>query len=163
MSRVIRAATLADLPAIKAMMRAFIDELNAIDEPEDVPDEAIDRIEELAFGAVSPCTILLCEHHGRPAGYLTYFWGMSMEGVSLALFVGDLFVAKGHRQSGVGRALMQGARTIAADAGANQVNWTVWRKNAAALAFYRCLGARPYDEEILMTWPADPVAAKAGP
>jgi GNAT superfamily N-acetyltransferase len=161
MSLVIRAATKADLPAVKAMMRAFVDDLNAIDEPEEVPDEAIGRIDRLAFGQGAPCKILLCEQHGQPAGYLTYFWGMSMEGVAPALFVADLFVTHTHRRAGVGRALMRMARTIAADAGANQVNWTVWRKNTAAQAFYRQLGARPFDEEILMTWPVDPAPAPA--
>jgi GNAT superfamily N-acetyltransferase len=51
---------------------------------------------------------------------------------------------------------MQHVRDLARARGANQVLWTVWRKNAAAQAFYERLGARPYDEEVLMTWPIDP-------
>jgi GNAT superfamily N-acetyltransferase len=30
--------------------------------------------------------------------------------------------------------------------------WTVWRKNPKAVVFYEHLGARPWDEEILMKW-----------
>jgi GNAT superfamily N-acetyltransferase len=53
--------------------------------------------------------------------------------------------------------LMQHAREIARSRNANQLIWTVWGKNLAAQAFYRQLGARPYDEEVLMTWPASSV------
>lgn len=160
MSVAIRPATLDDLPVIKAMMREFVDYLNAIDEPEDVPDEEIAHIESMAFGDAAPCRILIAQLDGNTAGYLTYFWGMSMDGVAPALFVGDLFIKAEHRKRQVGRDLMEHARAIALAAGATQVNWTVWRKNRAAQAFYRSIGAREYSEEILMTWPAGPSTGK---
>ncbi len=125
-----------------------------------MPDAVIARIGPLAFGPGAPCTILVSEIDGRPAGYLTYFWGLSMEAAGRALFVGDLFVSARHRRLGMGRALMERARAIAIEAGAEQVNWTVWRKNRAAQAFYQNLGARYYDEELLMTWPTIPDAEK---
>jgi GNAT superfamily N-acetyltransferase len=150
----IRPAKPADLAAIKALLREFAAYLNAIDEPEPVIDEEIDRIARLAFGPEAVCTMLLAEADGAVAGHLSYFWGLSMEGVAPALFVGDLFVRDGYRGLGIGRLLMQHAREMARARGANQVNWTVWSKNTAAQAFYARLGARTYDEEVLMTWPA---------
>jgi GNAT superfamily N-acetyltransferase len=152
----IRPASPADLAAIKALLRESAEYLNAIDEPEPVLDEEIDRIAPPAFGPEAVCTVLLAEAGGQVAGHLSYFWGLSMEGVAPALFVGDLFVREGFRGRGVGRMLMRHARDIARARGANQVNWTVWRKNSAARAFYERLGARTYDEEVLMTWPVDP-------
>jgi GNAT superfamily N-acetyltransferase len=152
----IRPAVPADLADIKLLLREFAEHLNAIGEPEPVLDEEIDRIEELAFGPRAVCTVLIAEVDGKVAGHLSYFWGLSMEGVAPALFVGDLYVRGGYRGQGVGRMLMQHARGIAEARRANQVLWTVWRKNAAAQAFYRRLGARNYDEEVLMTWPASP-------
>jgi GNAT superfamily N-acetyltransferase len=152
----VRAAVPADLANIKSLLREFAEYLNAIDEPEPILDEEIDRIERLAFGSGAVCTILIAETDGKIAGHLSYFWGLSMEGVAPALFVGDLFVRDSCRGQGVGRTLMQHAREIAEARGANQVLWTVWRKNEAAQAFYRQLGARIYDEEVLMTWSASP-------
>lgn len=155
MSLAVRPATPDDLPAIRAMMRAFAEELNAIDEPEEVSDAAIARIADLAFGARPVCTLLIAELQSAPAGYLSYFWGLSMEGVAPALFVGDLYVAPDARRREVGRRLMAEAREIARAAGSEQVNWTVWRKNTTAQRFYAAIGARPYAEEILMTWPVE--------
>jgi GNAT superfamily N-acetyltransferase len=152
----IRPAKPEDLAAIKALLREFAAYLNAIDEPEPVLEEEIGRIEQLAFGPEAVCTILIAEADGEVAGHLSYFWGLSMEGVAPALFVGDLFVRDRFRGRGLGRMFMQRAREIARTRGANQVLWTVWRKNAAAQDFYRRLGARSYDEEILTTWPVDP-------
>lgn len=152
----IRLAVPADLADIKLLLREFAEYLNAIDEPEPILDEDIDRIERLAFGPGAVCTVLIAETDGKIAGHLSYFWGLSMEGVASALFVGDLYVRGSCRGQGIGRMLMQHAREIAEARGANQVLWTVWRKNKAAQAFYRQLGARNYDEEVLMTWPASP-------
>jgi GNAT superfamily N-acetyltransferase len=149
----IRPARPADLAIIKALLREFAAYLNAIDEPEPVDDEEIDRIEQLAFGPEAVCTMLIAEADGAIAGHLSYFWGLSMEGVARALFVGDLFVRDGLRGRGIGRLLMEHVRDLARARGANQVLWTVWSKNAAAQDFYRRLGARTYDEEVLMTWP----------
>jgi GNAT superfamily N-acetyltransferase len=150
----IRPARRADLPVIRQMMREFVDHLNRLDEDDadEVSDAEIARIEPLAFGPGAPCTIIVAQSGGEPAGYLTYFWGMSMDGVGPALFVGDLFVRQCRRKTGVGRALMLEARAIAERADAIQVNWTVWRRNRAARRFYKALGAEPYDEEVLMTW-----------
>jgi GNAT superfamily N-acetyltransferase len=150
----IRPAERADLPVIKTMMREFVDHLNAIDpdDPSDISDAQIARIEDLILGRDAPCRTILCEWNGEPAGYLTYFWGMAMEGTGFALFVGDLYVTKRARRAGVGRALMQESRRIAEERGALQIFWTVWRKNTGAIRFYEALGARPYAEEILMEW-----------
>jgi diamine N-acetyltransferase len=152
----IRPARPADLPEIKLLLRESAEHLNAIDEPERILDEDIDRIEQLAFGPGAVCTVLIAERDGKVSGHLSYFWGLSKEGVAPALFVGDLYVRSSCRGQGIGRMLMQHAREIARSRSANQVIWTVWRKNLPAQAFYRQLGARPYDEEVLMTWPIFP-------
>lgn len=138
---------------IKSPPREFAEHLNAIDELEPLLDEEIDRIERLAFGRVPVCTMLIAEVDGAVAGHLSYFWGLSTEGVAPAFFVGDLFVRDCCCGQGIGRLLMQHARDIAWARDANQVSSTVWRKNAPYQAFYRRFGARTYDEEVLITWP----------
>jgi len=54
--------------------------------------------------------------------------------------VADLFVTESAREAGVGTALMQRARAIAASRGAKQMAWTVYRLNAPARRFYRGVG-----------------------
>ncbi len=73
------------------------------------------------------------------------------------LFVADLFVSESFRRGNVGSALMFRAREIAREHAASQIVWTVWRKNPKAVEFYKALGARVFDEEILMTWPVESV------
>ena len=157
MSLVVREAVPSDIPAIKTMMREFADYLNAIDEPEEVPDAVLDRIGALAFGPDKLCTALIADVVGRPAGYLLYFTGIFTDPMTPVVFVADLFVSEAYRRADVGSALMHRTREIARDRAANQVVWTVWRKNPKAVAFYKALGAREFDEEILMTWPVIPV------
>jgi ribosomal protein S18 acetylase RimI-like enzyme len=149
----IRSATLDDLPELKAVLRESVEYLNALAEPEPISDEEIDRIEQLAFGPGRKCSIVVAESDGAIAGHLAYFWGLSMEGISPAIFVGDLYVRNAFRRSGVGRSLMDHVRAMGKSGGANQVVWTVWSENREAQRFYQRIGARPYDEEVLMTWP----------
>lgn len=157
MSLVVRAASEADIPAIKTMMREFVDYLNAIDEPEDVPDEVLDRLGPMAFGPNKLCTALIAEAQGKPVGYLLYFIGIFTDPMTPVLFVADLFVSAPYRRAEVGTALMHRARGIAREQAASQIVWTVWRKNPKAVDFYKALGARVFDEEILMIWPVEPV------
>jgi GNAT superfamily N-acetyltransferase len=134
------------------MIREFADYLNAIDEPEEPDQAAIDRIAGAAFGRKPLCRILIAEAGGRTAGYLVYFIGLDMDLVRPAAHVIDLFVRAPHRRRGAGRALMEAVARIVERQGGSTLFWTVWRKNPKALAFYRHLGARPWDEEILMRW-----------
>lgn len=148
----VRPATRADVPEVKAMIHEFADYLNAIDEPEEPDPAAIDRIEGAAFGPQPLCRILVAEIGGRMAGYLVYFIGLDMDLVQPAAYVVDLFVRDDCRDQGAGRALMEEVAVIVERRGGGTLFWTVWNKNPKALAFYAHLGARPWDEEILMRW-----------
>jgi GNAT superfamily N-acetyltransferase len=156
----IRPATPSDLTGIKLLLREFGEYLNAIDDPEPILDDEINRIEQLAFGSTAVCTILVAEADGAVAGLLCHSWGLAMEGVAPALFVGNVYIRDSHRGQGMGRMLMEHVREIARARGASQVIWTVWRKNLAAQAFYKQLGASNYESEILMCWPVSTVGLK---
>jgi ribosomal protein S18 acetylase RimI-like enzyme len=47
---------------------------------------------------------------------------------------------------------MRAVRQAAQDLGATRVLWTVWRKNEAAIRFYRAIGADVDSESLLMQW-----------
>ena len=157
MTITIRALRPADLPVLKDMIRENIDYLNAIDEPEEVSQETIDRVAALALGPDALCSVLIAEMDEQVGGYLLYFVGVDMDVVAPAIHINDLFVREALHRRGIGCALMNAARAVAKQRGAARLFWTVWRKNPKAIAFYRELGAKPWDdEEILMQWPASP-------
>ena len=153
----IRQSSRSDLPAIRAMMQEFDEYLNTLDDPEAIDPAVYARIDALAFGQKPRCSILLAEEAGgAAAGYLTWYMGVFMDPVAAVLYVADLYVRPTHRGAGLGRALMEAARGIAAAEGADSLMWTVWRKNPNAIAFYEHLGAKPHDSEMLMHWPLAP-------
>jgi ribosomal protein S18 acetylase RimI-like enzyme len=148
----LRRATGADLPAIKQMAREFVDYLNRIDEPEAVDPAIFDRIENLAFGPDSLCTIDLAEIDGTPVGYLIWFIGVETNGFTPALHIADLYVRDAWRERGIGRIFMERAASILRERGGTTLFWVVWNQNRTAIEFYRRLGAEIWDEAILMRW-----------
>jgi GNAT superfamily N-acetyltransferase len=155
MSFTIRPAKPDDAAALMALLQEFSDYLQAID-PEPSPQDdwagpaEMERCVALSFEANPVVATLIAEQEGRPIGYLA--WHMGIFEIYKALFVAGLFVSKGARRGGAGRALMEEARRLAAERGASYVAWMVWRKNPGALAFYRRLGAEIYDENVQMVW-----------
>jgi GNAT superfamily N-acetyltransferase len=113
----------------------------------------MERCIALSFESDPVVATLIAEQEGRPIGYLA--WHMGIFEIYKALFVAGLFISKAARGGGVGRALMEEARRLAADRGASYVVWMVWRQNSVALEFYRHLGAEPYDENLQMIWRLD--------
>lgn len=105
-----------------------------------VENRVEDRVENgaegrVAGGAPRPVAFALF--------YTTYSTFLTRPGIHLE----DLFVLEGHRRRGVGRALLAEVRRIAEARRAGRLEWTVLDWNAAAIAFYRGLGA-----EVLPDW-----------
>jgi GNAT superfamily N-acetyltransferase len=155
MSLLIRPVRTGDRAALKAMLQEFSDYLQGID-PEPSPQDdwagpaEMERCIALSFEADPVVATLIAEQDGRPVGYLA--WHMGIFEIYKALFVAGLFVTKAARRGGVGLALMEEARRIATERGAEYVAWMVWRQNPAALAFYERLGAEKYDDNMQMIW-----------
>jgi GNAT superfamily N-acetyltransferase len=150
---VIRLATRDDLPALRRLWFEFETWLNAIGEPSDIDPQKFDGFAALAFGDQPLCQVLVAELGSETVGYLVYHVGVWMDDMAPALFVGDLFVSASIHRRGIGRLLMERARAIGREHGAQHLFWTVWRENAAAQDFYRRLGAEVFDEEVFMRWP----------
>jgi GNAT superfamily N-acetyltransferase len=149
---VIRIATRDDLPALRRLWFEFETWLNAIGEPSDIDPEKFDGFAALAFGDQPLCQVLVAELGREAVGYLVYHVGVWMDDMAPALFVADLFVSADVHRRGIGRRLMERARAIGDEHGAQHLFWTVWRENAGAQDFYRQLGAEVFDEEVFMRW-----------
>jgi GNAT superfamily N-acetyltransferase len=158
MTVIIRDAVATDLPVLQAMLREFADYLNTIADPEPVDESAFARLGNLLFGPHAAGRVLLAEDGEGCLGYLAYVIGIDLEAAYPTLQIADLFVRDGARRHGIGRALMAEAGQRIRDLGGTTLLWHVWRKNPAALDFYRQLGAAPVEDELLMKW----VPAAAG-
>jgi len=148
MSFIIRQGKPEDRGAVFAMLREFMDYFAAIEPGEIATEAELAETAGLAFRPDPVCSLLIAEREGRPVGYLAYHFGVW--NVYAALYVAGLFVTADARKLGIGKALMTEARRLAAARGATHVTWTVWRKNDPAFAFYRRLGAEPYDDDLPM-------------
>lgn len=106
-----------------------------------------EALERDGFGHEPAFNGLVAEVAGEVIGYLLYHAGYDTDTACRLLVVADLFVTESARGSGVGAALMQQARSIAAARGAKQVVWTVYRLNALARRFYEGIGGQ-YIEDL---------------
>jgi ribosomal protein S18 acetylase RimI-like enzyme len=93
------------------------------------------------FGPDPAFAGLVAEREGEIVGYLLYHPGYNIDHAARVLHVIDLYVREGHRQRGIGRALMGEAARICRQYGGEQLTWTVWTPNRPATAFYERLGA----------------------
>ena len=143
----IRPATPGDLPAVTALFREM--EVH-YDGPAAAPAEAeiVAALQRHVFAPDSRIDLLVAESGGRLLGFAFVATLFPAARCTSALFLKDIFVSAGERSRGVGLALMRAVARLAAARDCSRINWNAERKNAAALAFYARLGARPWDEVV---------------
>lgn len=150
----VRGARAADLPVLRELNNELEAWLSRFD-PEPAPVDAAraEPLEALAFGPERLCEIVVAEKGSEIVGYLVYYFGVWIgSGIAPCVHIADLFVRETHQRRGIGSALMDRVRDIGQERGARNLFWTVWRENPVGQAFYRRIGAEPFDEEILMRW-----------
>ena len=142
-----RLATAADLPALAALFREM--EVH-YDGPAAAPAEAeiVAALQRHVFAPEARVDLLVAEAGGRLLGFAFASMLFPAARCTPALFLKDIFVSAGDRSRGVGRALMRAVARLAASRGCSRINWNTARDDAAALAFYAKLGARPWDNVI---------------
>jgi GNAT superfamily N-acetyltransferase len=138
----VRPATAADLPALAALFHEM--EVH-YDGQAAAPAESAIRtaLERHVFAAGSRIDLLVAEAGGRLLGFAFVSTLFPAARCTSALFLKDIFVSAAERSRGVGLALMRAVARLAATRGCSRINWNAARNNAAALAFYARLGARP--------------------
>jgi len=145
----IRPARREDVGAIASLAGQFAEYMRELGDTSSVQLNAA-ALERDGFGADPAFQGLVAEVAGDVVGYLLHHSGYDTDQACRLLFVVDLYVARPARSKGVGAALMEEARLVAAKAAARQIVWTVDRRNKGALRFYMGLGAVHVDELALM-------------
>jgi GNAT superfamily N-acetyltransferase len=136
---VIREAVAADVPLLLALIR----ELASF---EKLSHEVVATESDLAeslFGARPCAEALIAEVDGAPAGFALFFQSFSTFLARPGLYLEDLYVRPPARRRGVGKALLVRLARLAVERRCGRFEWAVLNWNAAAIAFYRSLGAVP--------------------
>ncbi len=106
------------------------------------------------FGTVRRYGALVAEVGERLVGFVTFTWHYAIWRGATAMHIDDVYVRDSHRGQGVGRAMMQFARTLAAQAGAVRLRWEAKPGNEGGLRFYRRLGAETRLKNVFV-WATD--------
>jgi GNAT superfamily N-acetyltransferase len=138
----IRAASIADVPAICRLIRglAAYERLShrvTLDE---------ERLRQHLFGPRPFAEVLLVEEGGEVIGFALFFPCYSTFQARPILYLEDLFVEPEHRGKGHGKALFVALAYLAVERGWCRVEWSVLDWNEPAIRFYRSLGAVSKDE-----------------
>jgi GNAT superfamily N-acetyltransferase len=138
----IRPATVADTPAIAALIRALAEYERLAGEV--TMDE--DRLRECLFGPRPFAEVLLAEEAGAVAGFALFFHNFSTFVGKPGIYLEDLFVRPEYRGLGLGKQLLQAIAQLAVERGCGRLEWSVLDWNEPAIGFYQSLGAVPMNE-----------------
>src|SRR6266567_8422016 len=84
---------------------------------------------------------LIAEDNGALIGLLVYYFVPFTYRAKPNVIVKELYVADGHRSTGVGRLLMKAVAKEAKQAGCGMIKWYVAKWNQRGVQFYERLGA----------------------
>ncbi|MEU9098729.1 GNAT family N-acetyltransferase [Streptomyces sp. NPDC048361] len=101
----------------------------------------VTEIRAALFSARPAAHCLLARDGDRVLGLASYSLLWPAAGADTSLYLKELYVRGGARRQGVARALMEGVKAAAAEAGCSRVEWTADTDNPPALALYEALGA----------------------
>jgi len=133
----IAAATVDDVPAIFALIRALADY-------ERLSHEVVATEESLRqhlFGANPAAEAILARLDGQPIGFALYFQTFSTFRGVPGIWLEDLFVLPDHRRHGIGKLLLREVAKIAHQRNCGRLEWSVLDWNEPAVNFYRKIGA----------------------
>lgn len=108
-----------------------------------------ERIRADGFGPQAAFTALVAELDGVVVGYVFFGPGYNTDVAARSMWLHDLFVTPAARGRGVGYALMAAVAAETVRIGGASLEWGVHMANAAALEFYRRLGAADAETRIL--------------
>ncbi|MFD7286888.1 GNAT family N-acetyltransferase [Streptomyces sp. NPDC059863] len=139
----IRTATPADVPVIRAMIRELAEYEKALDEARATEEQ----LREALFGERPAAYAHIAEtEDGEPVGFALWFLNFSTWRGACGIYLEDLYVRPERRGGGHGKALLTELARICVERGYERLEWSVLDWNEPSIAFYRSLGAVPQDE-----------------
>ncbi|MGC2999048.1 GNAT family N-acetyltransferase [Streptomyces sp. G35A] len=151
----IREATVADVPEIRAMIR----ELAAYEKAAEQARATEEQLREALFGGRPAASVLIAEDDGTGAveGFALWFPRFSTWTGTRGMYLEDLYVRPHARGAGHGRALLAALAAICREEGFERFEWVVLGWNEPAIAFYRSLGAEFLDDWRVCRLDGDPL------
>src|SRR5262245_956473 len=151
---VVRAARLADVPAMAGLAAEFAEHMRGLGDDTDFRLTA-GALERDGFGPTPAFAGFVAEMAKEVVGYVLFHDGYDTDAAQRVVFVVDLMVTQKMRGKGVGSALMREVRSVAAVRQAKQLVWTVDRCNPEAKRFYEAIGGRLVNNLNLMCLDVD--------
>ncbi|MFT6050561.1 MAG: GNAT superfamily N-acetyltransferase [Halioglobus sp.] len=140
----IQAATPNDCPVILGFIKDLAEYEKALHEVKASEQDLADAL----FADHPKAFALICRIGDTPVGFALYFFNYSTWTGKFGLFLEDLYVAREHRGSGAGKALLKHLAQLAVENDCARFEWNVIDWNAPAIAFYESFGAKPQSEWI---------------
>ena len=138
----IRAATVADVPAILGLIRELAEYERLLDMV--VATEA--SLQRSLFGPRPFAEALIAEVAGEAVGFAVFFHNFSTFLGKPGVYLEDLFVRPAFRGRGLGKALLTRVARIAVERDCGRMEWSVLNWNEPAIRFYESLGAQPLSD-----------------
>jgi ribosomal protein S18 acetylase RimI-like enzyme len=142
----VRPATPDDIDALAAITEEM-DRFYGVTQFES-PDIRRAQIKQALFTDPSPARALVAIDGTTITGFATYSLIWPAVGLTRSLYLKELYVAREHRHTGVGRTLMTRLIAAANDHGCTRVEWTTDSSNVAAQSFYMSLGLKQEPSKI---------------
>lgn len=137
LSRSIRSAESADVPALLTMIRALAE----YEKLTHLCTSTEADLERELFGPRPAAEVLIAREGDVPAGFALFFPTFSTFLGRRGLWLEDLFVVPAQRGRGIGKSLLKAVAGIALARGCGRFEWAVLDWNTPAIRFYEGLGA----------------------
>lgn len=141
----VRLAVAADVTAIHALLMQLAD---GTGQRHKLRSKAADLLEH-GFSEQPMFHVLLAERAGAVLGLSLFLYLFSSWRGEPGVYMQDLVVDRSSRAGGVGRLLIQETARHAKQRGATHLRLSVERDNAEAIRFYRRIGLRASDGELI--------------
>ncbi len=148
-------------PEDTALVFDFIRELAVYERLDHEVVASPEHVSAALFGSSPRVFCDIAEWDAEPAGFALWFYNFSTFRGRHGLYLEDLFVRPAHRGRGIGKALLAHLARRCAAEGLARMDWAVLDWNAAAIAFYDSLGARPVSDWIGYRLTGDALVAMA--
>jgi GNAT superfamily N-acetyltransferase len=102
------------------------------------------------FGVHPAAAALIATMDGMRIGYAIYFHTFSSFVGRPGIFLEDIYVRPQYRRRGVGSALLKAVGVIGLERDCGRFEWIALRWNESALKFYENLGARVFNEWVML-------------